>query len=161
MIHENHFFAFHLPTACLLPLVLFFLWLTAGPVAAQSYTIDWYKISGGGGSSSSGQYTLTGTIGQPDAGGTLSGGNFSLTGGFWAIISLVQTPGAPVLHIAHDGRQVTVFWQDVAGWGLQQNSSLKSPAGWTANASSTNSNGTNYLTLPSPSGNLFFRLTGP
>ena len=45
------------------------------------YSIDWHTIDGGGGTSTNGQYSLTGTIGQPDA-GTMSGGNFTLQGGF-------------------------------------------------------------------------------
>src|SRR5580765_5721685 len=66
---------------------------------AQSYSIDWYKIAGGGGTSTGGVYQVSGTIGQPDAGPTLSGGNFSLTGGYWSLLSVVQTPGAPTLTI--------------------------------------------------------------
>jgi hypothetical protein len=38
------------------------------------------------------------TIGQPDA-GAMSGGNYSLTGGFWALISVVQMTGTPLLTI--------------------------------------------------------------
>ena len=49
---------------------------------SQAYSIDWYKIAGGGGTSTNGQYAVTGTIGQPDAGGAMTGGNYSLTGGF-------------------------------------------------------------------------------
>src|ERR1035441_2541629 len=40
-------------------------------IRAQNYTVDWYKVSGGGGTSSGAQYTVTGTIGQHDAGGRL------------------------------------------------------------------------------------------
>ena len=36
---------------------------------AQAYSIDWYKIAGGGGTSTDGTYPVSGTIGQPDAGG--------------------------------------------------------------------------------------------
>ena len=60
--------------------------------SAQSYTIDWYKIAGGGGTSTGGIYSVSGTIGQHDAGGPMTGGNYSLTGGFWSLISLVQAP---------------------------------------------------------------------
>jgi hypothetical protein len=35
------------------------------------------------------------------------------------------------------------------------------PAGWTASGGVTTSNGTNYLNLTSPTGNLFFRLSNP
>jgi len=45
----------------------------------QSYSIDWYKIAGGGGTSTGATYQVIGTIGQPDASGAMSGGNYSLT----------------------------------------------------------------------------------
>jgi len=61
---------------------------------AQTYSIDWYTIDGGGGTSTGGVYAVSGTIGQPDAGGPMTGGNYSLTGGFWSLIAAVQT-GAP------------------------------------------------------------------
>lgn len=48
-----------------------------------TFEIDWYTVDGGGGTSSGGGFVLEGTIGQPDA-GTMSGGTFELTGGFWA-----------------------------------------------------------------------------
>jgi hypothetical protein len=50
---------------------------------AQQYDLSWYTIDGGGTlQTSGGAFTLSGTIGQPDA-GRLSGGHFELTGGFW------------------------------------------------------------------------------
>src|SRR4051794_16327834 len=73
--------------------------LSANSLSAQTYSIDWYKISGGGGTSSNGQYTVSGTIGQHDAGGPMTGGNYSLTGGFWSLLSVVQTAGSPTLRI--------------------------------------------------------------
>ena len=49
------------------------------------FEITWYSIDGGGGMrSTGGDFELSGTIGQPDA-GRMSGGDFTLTGGFWAI----------------------------------------------------------------------------
>ena len=126
--------------------------------AHEPYSIDWYKIAGGGGTSTGGTYQVSGTIGQPDAGGAMTGGNYSLTGGFWALISVVQSPGAPTLYISHSGNSVTVFWQVVSGWSLQQNNNLTLPANWTASGGVTTSNGTNYLNLTSLPGNLFFRL---
>src|SRR5205814_9359754 len=67
-----------------------------GSVAAQ-YSITWSTIDGGGGTSANGQYSVSGTIGQPDAGPTMSAGNFSVDGGFWSFVSVVQTVGAPAL----------------------------------------------------------------
>ena len=42
-------------------------------VFAQSYQIDWYKIAGGGGTSTAGVYAVIGTISQHDAGGPMTG----------------------------------------------------------------------------------------
>ncbi len=75
---------------------------------AQNYTMDWHKISGGGGTSTGGTFQVSGTIGQHDAGGPMTGGNYSLTGGFWALISVVQTSGAPTLFISHAGNSVII-----------------------------------------------------
>jgi hypothetical protein len=139
-------------------LALSTLILQPSTARAQQYSINWYKIAGGGGTSTGGVYAVSGTIGQHDAGGPMTGGNYSLTGGFWALISVVQTPGAPTLFISHAGNTVTVYWQDVSGWSLQQNGNLASSAGWSASSGATLLNGTNYLNLTSPPGNLFFRL---
>jgi hypothetical protein len=140
----------------------FLLLLATFGAGAQSYTVDWYKISGGGGTSTGGTYQVTGTIGQPDASGAMNGGNYSVTGGFWALISVVQTPGAPTLYISGSGTNVTVYWQDVSGWNLIQSGNLTTPVGsWSTSSSPTLTNGTNYLNLVNPSGNLFFRLKNP
>jgi hypothetical protein len=66
---------------------------------AQSYTVDWFTMDGGGGNSTGGVYSVSGTIGQPDA-GRMSGGGFALDGGFWGVIAAVQIPGAPHLSIS-------------------------------------------------------------
>jgi hypothetical protein len=125
----------------------------------QSYSVDWSKVSGGGGVSTGGVYSVNGTIGQHDSGGPMTGGSYSVTGGFWSLISVVPTPGAPLLATSHSGSAVTVYWQNVSGWSLQQNSSLTVPAGWVASSGVTTNNGTNYLNLTSPTGRLFFRLS--
>lgn len=141
-------------------LAFIFLPLAFSLRAKAQYAIDWYKVSGGGGTSTNGSYALSGTIGQQDAGGPMTGGGYSLTGGFWALYAL-QAPGAPTLYISHSGSSVVVFWQNVTGWSLQQNSSLAIPAGWSASAGVTTSNGTNSLTITPPTGNWFFRLSHP
>lgn len=73
--------------------------LVTATTLAQSYSIDWFTIDGGGGTSTGGVYSVVGTIGQADAGETvISGGAYSLTGGFWSFFA-VQSPGAPDLKI--------------------------------------------------------------
>jgi hypothetical protein len=56
---------------------------------------------------------------------------------------------------------VTVYWQNVSGWNLQQNNNLTLPANWSASGGITTSNGTNYLNVPNPAGNVYFRLKNP
>jgi hypothetical protein len=53
------------------------------PAASPGYAIDWWTADGGGAPLDGGTYTLMGTAGEPDAGPTLSGGGYALTGGFW------------------------------------------------------------------------------
>ena len=140
-----------------------FLWLlTVAVIHAQSYSVDWYKVAGGGGTSTGGVYAVSGTIGQHDASGAMSGGNYSITGGYWALVQVVQTPGAPTLFISRSNNVATVFWQNVSGWNLIQNGNLATPvASWSASSSPTLSNGTNYLSVTNPTGNVFFRLKNP
>lgn len=58
--------------------------VSVGVAAADDLAIDWYTVDGGGEMrSSGGDYELSGTIGQPDAGEML-GEPYALTGGFWA-----------------------------------------------------------------------------
>src|SRR3954466_12632287 len=79
---------------------------------AQSYSIDWFSIDGGGGTSTGGVYSVSGTIGQADA-GHMTGGNFSLDGGLWSIIAAVQTPGAPLLRVVRSSTNtVIIAWPD-------------------------------------------------
>ncbi len=62
--------------------------LTLLPLAAVSggvFELTWYTVDGGGATfSTGGDFELGGTIGQPDA-GAMSGGDFRLEGGFWAV----------------------------------------------------------------------------
>jgi len=129
---------------------------------AQTYSINWYKVAGGGGTSSGGTYQLSGTIGQQDAGGPMTGGGYSLTGGFWSLIAALQTPGAPELTITHSGNSVIVSWPAPStGWVLQQNGNVVS-TNWIASGYTiSTSGGTNSVTITPPSGKLFFRLMYP
>ncbi len=134
-------------------------------VQAQTYSIDWYSIDGGGGTSSGGNYTLTGTIGQPDA-GTLSGGNYTLTGGFMSIVTAIQTPGGPLLTITRSGANVIISWPDPStDFVLQETSALANPSSstsWNPNGGTvTVSGGEKRVTIPAPVGNRYFRLRKP
>ncbi len=138
--------------------------LLCAPLAAgaQSYAIDWYKVAGGGGTSTNGPYSVSGTIGQHDAGGPMTAGNYSLTGGFWSLYA-VQTPGAPALRISlTTSNTAVVSWPSPStGWTLQQNTNL-SIANWTTPSETVNDNGTNrFIVVSPPVGRRFFRLVNP
>jgi len=67
-----------------------FVLLSIAATGYADYSTTWSTIDGGGGRSSGGPYTLTGTIGQPDAAWS-SGGQYELLGGFW--------PGGPLCFV--------------------------------------------------------------
>ena len=128
--------------------------------SAQSYSIDWYKIAGGGGSSTGGQYVVSGTIGQHDAGGPMTGGNYSLIGGFWSIVAAIQTPGAPLLTVTLTSTNtVVITWPAPStGFVLQQNNDLKTSLWGNVNATVNVVNGQNQVIVSPPIGNAFYRL---
>jgi hypothetical protein len=51
--------------------------------AEEGYEVSWWTVDGGGQSfGRDGCYSLSGAVGQPDA-GILEGGRYTLDGGFW------------------------------------------------------------------------------
>jgi hypothetical protein len=133
--------------------------LLPAALPAQNFTIDWYKVAGGGGASANGQFSLTGTVGQPDA-GAMRAGNYSLTGGFWGILAVVATPGAPKLTITRTATNtVVVSWPSPStGFVLQQTSTL-APNVWSNVPQIPADDGTTRsVVINPPSGNCFFRL---
>lgn len=129
---------------------------------SQSYSIDWHDISGGGGTSTGATYQVSGTIGQPDAGSAMSGGQYSVTGGFWSLIAVVQTAGLPNLCIAHSSNSVIVSWPNTTSCTLQTNNNLVTASDWNAYSGTVNTaSGTNSITISPPTGKLFFRLSRP
>jgi hypothetical protein len=141
---------------CLLPLALCLC-------AHAQYSIDWFTLGGGGGTSTGGVYSVQGTIGQADA-GQLSGGQYALSGGFWSIVAAIQTPGAPTLSVVLTNGLVRVSWpQPAPNWVLEQTSTLTgTPPLWTGIGPPYQTNTTHhYLTVPSAQGHTFYRLKKP
>jgi hypothetical protein len=148
---------------CRLALLLCFIILHSSfclRASAQSYSIDWYKVAGGGGTSTGGTYQVSGTIGQPDASGAMTGGNYSVTGGFWGIIAAVQTPGAPLLSVWRTATNtLVVSWPSPStGFALYQNTNLNT-TNWVSPPETVNDDGTNrFIVVNPPTGNRFYRL---
>ena len=134
--------------------------LLAATALAQNYSIDWHTIDGGGGTSTGGVYSVSGTIGQPDA-GKLAGGIYTLDGGFWGLIAAVQTPGVPLLSIVRTTTNtVAIFWPSPStGFTLQENTNGIATVNWSNVLTTPTDNGTTKTVLVNPpTGNRFFRL---
>ena len=96
-----------------------FLWCALAMVCATrsasaqsggAYNLEWNTLSGGGQTfATGGAYSLGGTTGQPDA-GSLAGGSYALSGGFWGG-SPVPTTGVD----ASEDPRPRVFAARVAG----------------------------------------------
>src|SRR5437016_332333 len=133
-----------------------FLLLVSTVLHAQPFAIDWFTIAGGGGTSTGGVYSVSGTIGQPDA-GVLTGGNYTLTGGFWGVAVAIQEEGAPLLTITRSGPNVILSWPSPStGFGLQDSSSLGTP-NWAGVGSPMDNGTTVTVTLTAAPGDKFYR----
>jgi hypothetical protein len=126
--------------------------------ASAQYAINWHTIDGGGGTSTNGQYAVSGTLGQPDAGGPMTNGQYAVTGGFWSLPQAVQTEGAPTLTIAKGASGfANISWTPPStNWVLQESLGL-SPAAWTNSPSGY----TNPVVVPATLPLRFFRLHKP
>jgi len=127
---------------------------------AQNYSIDWHTIDGGGGTSTGGVYSVSGTIGQPDARPTLSGGNFSVNGGFWNLVSVVQTPGAPLLSLSLTATNTAVIsWPfPSTGFALEENPWLGTTNWMTVTNAVQNDSSFKWVVVPANAGSEFYRL---
>ena len=86
--------------------LIVFILAVSSPALAD-YEMRWSTIDGGGGTSSGGQYSVSGTIAQPDA-GNLAGGQYEVLGGFW--------PGGPLCFVDfEDYARFAQYWLQSGG----------------------------------------------
>lgn len=116
--------------------------------------MDWSTIDGGGATSTGGQYAVSGTIGQPDA-GTTAGGSYVLEGGFWPGLIVQPESGAPTLYIQAAGGVVQIGWAPAtAGFALEMTDNLAAPS-WAPAPTG------NPVSVPTAGKSRFFRLRRP
>lgn len=141
--------------------------LLAGVAAAHAQlAVPWHTMDGGGGTSTGGVFRVSGTIGQPDAGPSMSGGGFSVAGGFWSMVIAVQMPGAPPLSVFRTATNtVVVSWPlaGAEGWVLEATNALPNlPVAWPQIPPLYQTNGPNLQFIePAPVGKKFYRLHKP
>ncbi len=99
--------------------------LVAAAVAGD-YALDWHTIDAGGMLQAiDGTYTLTGTVGQPEATvAPMAGGEFTLTGGFWPGVTV-----APSACRGDSNCDGTINWRDIDFFVAAQNDNMSA---WTA-----------------------------
>jgi len=147
---------------------IFWLPLVAAPHAstrAQVLSVNPFTLDGGGGTSSSsnGLFRIDGTLGQPDA-GRMSGGPFSVLGGFWSMVSIVPTGGAPKLTVEREAKSnaLIVSWPSPSsGWRLEQNQDLTQGTWKPMNQPPVDDGARNLILINPPVGQVYFRLTKP
>lgn len=121
---------------------------------AQQYNLDWFTLDGGGGTSAGGNYTLSGAIGQPDA-GAMSGGNFTLEGGFWPglTVPIPEVPTTLLIQLVSGG--VRISWTPATpGFVLEMTDDLAGSL-WTPALAG------NPVTIPMGGTSMFFQLRRP
>ena len=140
----------------LIPLGIFLI--GSGVTFAGDLSVNNLRISPGGGTSSGGNFRLTTTLGQPTR-LTLGGGSFRLNTSI-SSLTVIQTPGAPLLDLKIFGPNLVLSWAlPTTEYRLQMNADLALTNAWTPviQAPLTNQ-GIVSVSLPAPAGNRFFRL---
>ena len=102
-------------------LIVFLLLLLASDLSCAQFSVSRFKVAGGGGQSTGGDWQLTGTVGQTDADvvplcsmdgdvpGLCGGASYRLIGGFWAGMRREAHPscGADLQCIFRNGFEAT------------------------------------------------------
>jgi hypothetical protein len=125
-------------------------------VSSAQYSIDWFKIAGGGGTSTGVVFSVTSTIGQFDPGVTMTNGAYSLS--VWALPAVVQTADVPTLHVTNAAAGfATIWWTPPTPSFVLQSADSLSPTNWVNAPSGTNNPASVPATLPTR----FYRLVKP
>ena len=134
--------------------------LSLAAAAHAQFSISWFTLDGGGGTSAGGPFVLSGTLGQPEAAPILAGGAFKLEPGFWNGVSVQQTPGAPTLKIqlVANGLAVLSWPASVTGFVLEETTSAGMPDSWTNTLQPMADTATEHTVTVPTSGNKCFRL---
>jgi len=110
------------------------------PRTHGQFSINWFTIDNGGGTSTGGAYAVSGTVGQPDAGWPVdqngfpvphsTGGHYTLAGGFWVVIQ----PDLPPLKIERRAGNLVLSWSANAISIVVQSATqlASSGAGWSS-----------------------------
>lgn len=147
-----------------LPLKWAFLALSLCAITAtqaETYTVKPYGLTGGGGISSNGGYTVSGTIAEPIT-EPVSGGGFTFAPGFLNASAAIELGDGPVyLAITgHDG-SIIISWSAAASAALilEVTTNIADPASWQpASETPVVAGPDKTVTIPLNNGHKFYRL---
>ncbi|NQT83834.1 hypothetical protein HQ563_12465, partial [bacterium] len=117
---------------CLAIGLMLSLWLTdAHSQSSSSYEITKSVMAGGGTTSTSASYSLTGILGQPSPVGVSESPSFSLGSGFWgATVRMFTVAIQSITYNIAEGARIT--WHSIAEATYTIEFTDKLTAGWTA-----------------------------
>ena len=141
-------------------LLLLSCWCASLRAQTEDYAIDWFSLDCGGGTSSDDVYSVSGTIGQPEA-SEVADADWTLIGGFWAATVETSSPTLPKLNVTPVGNTLVLSWPASApGFVLEQNANLLQFDGWhSVNLPVELINGQNTVTVPASGVRVYYRLT--
>jgi hypothetical protein len=134
--------------------------LFPGLLCGQDFSLDWFSVGSGGGSSSGGGFELSGSAGEPAA-IAMSGGGFEMSGGFWSGLTALDTSAGPVtLNLTLSGGLAVLSWADIGVvFILEEAPAGPYPAPWrTLDVTPQLQNGMEIVRLPLASDGRFYRL---
>ena len=153
-----------LKAALRIPILIGLMLLPCVARAQSDFTLDWFAVAAGGGDSSGGDFELSATLGQPDA-GDMAGGDFAILGGFWSIVLEPEPPTAFSVAVRLDQGSVVISWPATgsAGFLLEEALTLATPTiTWNpVNVAPQSSDGSKSVRLPLAAGSRFYRLHKP
>ena len=131
---------------------------------AQQFSIQRMQITTSGGSMSGGEFGLTGAIQKHDPSPALNGGDFALDGAASSISVAVHSSGYPELQLRITAASVELTWaiDDAVGHILQSTTHLGSAAVWQNEpVTAVIADGRAKAILPRRPGLRFYRLQRP
>jgi hypothetical protein len=135
--------------------------LSASLSSAQTFMLEGAALSGGGGPTTGGAFSLNGTIGQP-ATDSSRGGEFTLQSGLWSAFATEPPGDIPSLRIARSGWNIVLAWPDPSsGFQLQESLSVASPNWMSVNVVPAVVGSEKQVTQTLAPGARFYRLHRP
>ena len=139
------------------------LGLVLGAFTAQAqYEITWFAFGPAGSAGTGGVFAASGSI-DPIGAGNLAGGSYTLEGSLLSVVGDVPLVNPPLLSLTHVNGSTIISWPlPSADFILEQAATFSGAPAWSRVDLPCQTNGARVcITLPTPAGNMFYRLRKP